>query len=827
MSERLSSIEAIMWRTGHDATLRMTVGTLMVTRSVHRPAQALLERLEAATERRRGCAGASTTPTALRTRARHGSTNAEFRRGHHVRTMAVATPGRPAPAPRSRRTARAVAVRSRSRAVGRDAHRGPRGRPGGDLPPRPPRAHRRPRRRLTHRTARRRGAAHLARRLVEAAVGKRRRSAATDPTARPSPKRQARHGQHQHRPHQRGRAGCRRASPRASLFTLARSTLSICSCAAIQRASTSRARCPTSSWSPAVRSSPIPPLGRLTSRFEMLSIPDAREAARGPGWQPQRSARRGRELRVSASTTSSVGAALLRAAACPRRPRSTATTAASAATGSHRLGWRCRPSAEHPGPHFGVVAERLRGARRRAGRCRIAGERRLGRRPAADPCAHARRSTPRPTRSTSSRRRCPGFRTERHMGGALIEECFPLRPPPGLPRRTSARSATATASTSASCSTPTRSPTPQLLVECLATAFTRVRTGGSPPTHATPKAHALAPLADRAAEPHERSNRRPPPLRRDEVAPHCSTRSRTDATAILQSVVNEVAPAVVNAIDVDEVVERVDIQAVLARVDVEALIDRVDLNELLDEGRHRSPARPRRHRTGARPARSDRAGSRSSTAIVDADRPQPRDRQARPRRDHRPDRPRPGCSNASTSNALMERTELGPDHRERAPAWRARRSTVLGAPASASTRSCTAGWTEGSGDRRVGARGPPLLVSIEAREAAGNDRRQHPTTRSTSSRARTPGIVTRCHGLRDRCAGHPRVCSPWPATCSTTSRPRSSARTSLFAMRRGSRRSPSPRGRSSTAPTRSPPMVAHSAWRSWASALYAKDGRRL
>lgn len=72
----------------------------------------------------------------------------------------------------------------------------------------------------------------------------------------------------------------------------------------------------------------------------------------------------------------------------------------------------------------------------------------------------------------------------------------------------------------------------------------------------------------------------PPPLRRTRRAALFDT-LKDDATAILQSVVNEVAPTVVNAIDVDEVVDRVDIQAVLARIDVDALIDRVDLNEVL------------------------------------------------------------------------------------------------------------------------------------------------------------------------------------------------------------------------------------------------------
>lgn len=54
-----------------------------------------------------------------------------------------------------------------------------------------------------------------------------------------------------------------------------------------------------------------------------------------------------------------------------------------------------------------------------------------------------------------------------------------------------------------------------------------------------------------------------------------------DASGVLQSVANGVAPAVVGAIDVNGVVERVDIQAVAERVDIQGIVDRVDLQEVL------------------------------------------------------------------------------------------------------------------------------------------------------------------------------------------------------------------------------------------------------
>ena len=47
MNDRLSPIEALMWKVGHDARLRMTVGTLLVARSGPATA-ARVERLEQA-----------------------------------------------------------------------------------------------------------------------------------------------------------------------------------------------------------------------------------------------------------------------------------------------------------------------------------------------------------------------------------------------------------------------------------------------------------------------------------------------------------------------------------------------------------------------------------------------------------------------------------------------------------------------------------------------------------------------------------------------------------------------------------------------------------
>jgi hypothetical protein len=55
------------------------------------------------------------------------------------------------------------------------------------------------------------------------------------------------------------------------------------------------------------------------------------------------------------------------------------------------------------------------------------------------------------------------------------------------------------------------------------------------------------------------------------------------ATGIVRTVAKEVAPGVVDAVDVNEVVERVDVQGVIDRLDVQGLVDRVDANALLDD----------------------------------------------------------------------------------------------------------------------------------------------------------------------------------------------------------------------------------------------------
>ena len=72
MRERLSPIEAIMWRAGHDATLKMTVGNVVILDRV--PDQkALAERLAAAADVAPRLRWRLDDPTRTRP-GRHGST---------------------------------------------------------------------------------------------------------------------------------------------------------------------------------------------------------------------------------------------------------------------------------------------------------------------------------------------------------------------------------------------------------------------------------------------------------------------------------------------------------------------------------------------------------------------------------------------------------------------------------------------------------------------------------------------------------------------------------------------------------------------------------
>jgi hypothetical protein len=54
-----------------------------------------------------------------------------------------------------------------------------------------------------------------------------------------------------------------------------------------------------------------------------------------------------------------------------------------------------------------------------------------------------------------------------------------------------------------------------------------------------------------------------------------------DVSAVLQSVVVEVAPVMIDAIDVNEIVDRIDVNEVVERIDLNALIERVDLGRVI------------------------------------------------------------------------------------------------------------------------------------------------------------------------------------------------------------------------------------------------------
>ena len=90
-SERLSPVEAIMWRVGHDATLRMTVGTLAVLDRAP-DLQALLDRFTAASEQAPRLRWRLDDPSRLRARPAWVD-DRPFDPAAHVRRLAVPTPG--------------------------------------------------------------------------------------------------------------------------------------------------------------------------------------------------------------------------------------------------------------------------------------------------------------------------------------------------------------------------------------------------------------------------------------------------------------------------------------------------------------------------------------------------------------------------------------------------------------------------------------------------------------------------------------------------------------------------------------------------------------
>ena len=199
---------------------------------------------------------------------------------------------------------------------------------------------------------------------------------ADEPPSAPSDSRSLRDGSTRRRPDSQRRPGTVTltvdlttvARPVAAGIAAARcrSILSTRWCAACSAASTWSARCRASSWSPGVRCRRSYPSGSLATRFETLSVPGARTAAIRLGGS--------RNVLLVAAAADGLGAYHERARATGGRTaagdahRFCVTTAPPAATPSRRCAWRCRPRADQPGPHFGVVADRLAQGPSRAGK---------------------------------------------------------------------------------------------------------------------------------------------------------------------------------------------------------------------------------------------------------------------------------------------------------------------------------------------------------------------------------------------------------------------------------------------------------------------------
>ena len=460
MSERLSSIEAIMWRTGHDATLRMIVGTLMILdRSPTH--DVLVERIGDLVDRAPRLRWRLDDPTGTRTRP-GWVPNADFHATDHLRTMAVAAPGNRRqlldligllePAPFAPDHAPWDITLVEGLEGGRAAIY--------------LRAH--------HVLTDGLGGVSLMGLFVDEA------SPAVVPAAPQAPEPAVAPATASDTS-----AGPKRKPGTVSInidLTNAAAPVAAGVAAGVSFAKTinplelfvrgiQRSLDIASSVSNQVvvtggRLSPIPPSGALTNRFEMLSIQDAREAARLQGGS--------RNDLLVAGASSGLGlyhkhvglpCYELRLALPTSQHRDP-----SAAGGNWIAPARLEvpTSAEHPGPHFGVVAERLERARREpvvriaSGVASVVG--RLPTRVLA-PALHAQANSVDFVATT-----LPGFRTDRHIGGALIEECFPFGPRLGCLANISAFGNGDRLDIGISLD-PNAITDPQGFVECLATAF--------------------------------------------------------------------------------------------------------------------------------------------------------------------------------------------------------------------------------------------------------------------------------------------------------------------------------------------------------------------
>ena len=222
-----------------------------------------------------------------------------------------------------------------------------------------------------------------------------------------------------------------------------------------------------------------------------------------------------------------------------------------------------------PGPQFGVVVERLAQARREPAlqvASTVAAT--LGRLPTRLllPALHAQADS-----VDFAATALPGLRGARHICGSLIDALYPLGPRLGCPMNITAlgnddRLDVGIALDHAAVEQP------DLLVECLTDAFdSYVTTAASVSSQRGLTRSCL--LAHRGRRRRQRRG---------------ILNSLLDgATEIVQSVANEVAPGVVDALDVDEVVQRVDVQTIVDKVDVESIVDKRRRAGRRRQGRHR------------------------------------------------------------------------------------------------------------------------------------------------------------------------------------------------------------------------------------------------
>ncbi len=456
MSDALSPIETVMWRVGHDPTLRMTVGNLMLLDRA--PARSdLIERFGAASEHAWRLRQRPGDPTYIRRRPQWAS-DPDFDPARHIRNLTIPSPGdlrqvldmvallEPIPFEPDRSPWDATIIDGLA----------------GDKAAVFLRAHHV----LTDGIG---GTTILSLLLDETSRPPAARPAASSPPTEEEPVDDTRRPgtvtidiTRAVRPLTTGVAATLNVEPTGLVVRSVQRSLDVANSVSRQVLVTGG---PLGAW---------PGLRSMTSRFETLSVPNARAAALALGGS--------RNTLLVAAAASGIGQYLGHIGEpCPELRLATPTSLrhSSEVGGNWFAPIRVEvpTSVGHPGPQFGVVAERLARARSEpALRLTSALAATIGRLPTRllIPALHAQADTVDFAATT-----LPGLRRSSHLCGAAIEQSYPFGPRLGCPVNISAFGNADRLDVGVALD-PTTILEPDVLLDCLQAAFSGFAAGAVP-----------------------------------------------------------------------------------------------------------------------------------------------------------------------------------------------------------------------------------------------------------------------------------------------------------------------------------------------------------